>query len=760
MNKPLRVLIVEDSEDDALLLMREFQRGGYEPVFERVATEESMIAAMKNQTLDLIIADYVLPHFSGLEALRVLQESGRDIPFIVVSGKISEDLAVEAMKAGACDYMSKNNLKRFLPAVQRELSEAKNRRQHRRTEEALLESEEHLREAQKMAHLGHWVWDIATGNVKWSEEVFRIFCLNPKEFTPHIDSILALSPWPEERNRDNELIQRAMKSHEMGTYEQRFIRPDKSIGYYISTFQGKYDDQNNLTAIVGTIQDITERKQAEEELKKSETMLKTVLAATPIGIALVVDRKFAWINDYMMRTIGRTSDELIGQSVRISYANDEEYNRVGELYYKQLKETGKAAIETKLQHKDGRVLDIFLTGVVLDQNDPSRGVVIGVMDITERKKSEEELKKSENMLKTVVDAVPVGIGLATNRKIIWVNDKFTQLLGRSQDELIGKDTRILYENNEEYNYLGNVLYKDIKEKRKAETEIKWQHKDGRILDIFLTGVSLDPMDISRGVILGALDITKRKQAEEEIRKALEAKSEFISVVSHELRTPLTVIKEGIALVFDEIVGKINDEQRELLDISKKNVDRLARLINNVLDIQKIDSGKMKFNLKTGDINEVVKEVYDTMGNSAKNAGLHFVLDLDTGLPKCSFERDKIIQVLTNLINNAIKFTDHGEVVIKTAKAQDAIQVSVSDTGCGIRKSDLPKVFDKFEQLETGGDRRTGGTGLGLAISKKIIEQHAGEIWVESTYEKGSKFIFTLPLQQPVKNAETQLKQGI
>jgi len=135
-------------------------------------------------------------------------------------------------------------------------------------EQALHESERRLSEAQKMAQLGHWIWDVRTGNVEWSEEVFKIFHLDPKEFTPHIDSILALSPWPEDHERDRELIRKAMETNEKGAYEQRFLRPDGSIGYYHSTFQGKYDDGGNLISIVGTVQDITERKRAEEEIKR------------------------------------------------------------------------------------------------------------------------------------------------------------------------------------------------------------------------------------------------------------------------------------------------------------------------------------------------------------------------------------------------------------------------------------------------------------------------------------------------------------
>ena len=136
----------------------------------------------------------------------------------------------------------------------------------KKAQEALKQSERRLSEAQDMAQLGHWLWDVRTGDVEWSQEVFRIFQLDPQTFTPHIESILDLSPWPEDHERDQELIRRAMEDHEKGTYEQRFLRPDQSIGYYHSTFQGHYDDEGNLTTIVGTILDTTERKTAELEV--------------------------------------------------------------------------------------------------------------------------------------------------------------------------------------------------------------------------------------------------------------------------------------------------------------------------------------------------------------------------------------------------------------------------------------------------------------------------------------------------------------
>lgn len=237
---------------------------------------------------------------------------------------------------------------------------------------------------------------------------------------------------------------------------------------------------------------------------------------------------------------------------------------------------------------------------------------------------------------------------------------------------------------------------------------------------------------------------ERKLAEEKLKEAIEMKSEFISTVSHELRTPMTSIKEGISIVLEGAAGQINDDQKELLGIAKRNLDRLARLINDVLDFQKLQSGKMGFNMQENNINEIIEEVYNAMLPPIKRNGLDFSLNFDSTLPRVKFDVDKIIQVLTNLVNNAVKFTEKGQITITTSKLENAIQVSVSDTGCGMKQEDIPKLFQKFGQLEKGGDRKTGGTGLGLAICKDIIGRHNGRIWAESETGKGSTFSFTLP----------------
>ena len=256
------------------------------------------------------------------------------------------------------------------------------------------------------------------------------------------------------------------------------------------------------------------------------------------------------------------------------------------------------------------------------------------------------------------------------------------------------------------------------------------------------------------------DITERKRVEK-LKSNIEMKSKFTSMASHELRSPLGVIKEGINLVLEGLAGNINDEQRDLLDTAKRNTDRLGRLINNILDFQKMDSGKMWFDIRENDINEVVLEVNKAMSLAAKEKGLDLAVDVDDSIPKIGLDRDKIIQVLTNLVSNAIKYTEKGNITISTKQEDNTVHVIVQDTGIGIKAEDMQKLFRAFEQLGRTRDKKGIGTGLGLAISKEIILAHKGKIWAESKPGKGSTFHFTIPkkLEEKKKIGEILVEEG-
>ncbi len=233
----------------------------------------------------------------------------------------------------------------------------------------------------------------------------------------------------------------------------------------------------------------------------------------------------------------------------------------------------------------------------------------------------------------------------------------------------------------------------------------------------------------------------------ELEKALMVKSDFVSMASHELRTPLAAIKEGIGIVLDGKTGEVTGQQKEFLHMAKRNVDRLARIINDILDFQKLEYGKMVMRLKENDINEIVKEACSMMAHMARDKHIELVISPGRDIPKIHCDKDKITQVLTNLISNAVKFTEKGTITVSTCRDANVAMVSVSDTGIGVKEEDMPDLFQKFSQIEKGLERKPGGTGLGLIISKEIVERHKGKIWVESKFGEGTVFYFVLPIKE-------------
>jgi len=246
--------------------------------------------------------------------------------------------------------------------------------------------------------------------------------------------------------------------------------------------------------------------------------------------------------------------------------------------------------------------------------------------------------------------------------------------------------------------------------------------------------------------------TERKRMLEELEKKNREllkldtlKTEFVSVVSHELRTPLSIIKEGVSLVLDGVIGEINPTQNKILTTSKNNIDRLARIINSLLDISKIESGRVELTKKTVDLRVLIKNVVTLFEAKAKEKGLELKVNLpEKGELNLFVDEDRIIQVFTNLIGNSLKFTEKGHIDISLAQKDKEVEFTVSDTGIGISAEDLPKVFRKFMQFGRIAGDGEKGTGLGLSIAKGLIESHNGRIWVESESGKGTKFIFTLP----------------
>jgi two-component system sensor histidine kinase GlrK len=225
------------------------------------------------------------------------------------------------------------------------------------------------------------------------------------------------------------------------------------------------------------------------------------------------------------------------------------------------------------------------------------------------------------------------------------------------------------------------------------------------------------------------------------------KSDFFSLMSHELRTPLTTIKEGTNLMIEGMEsGEAIKKQKRLLTIISEESDRLINLVNSLLDLSKMEAGMMAYNFTPTDIGGLINTVAREIEPLAENRNIKIQTNINMGSPLIKVDRDRILQVLRNLIGNAVKFTpDDGQVKVSTIPVNEGVNVSVRDTGEGIPEENLASIFDKYEQVTLGGSNKIKGTGLGLSIVKHIIDAHGGNIWVESTLGHGSVFSFVLPV---------------
>lgn len=234
-------------------------------------------------------------------------------------------------------------------------------------------------------------------------------------------------------------------------------------------------------------------------------------------------------------------------------------------------------------------------------------------------------------------------------------------------------------------------------------------------------------------------------ANEKLKKLDKVKTDFVSTVAHELRTPLAVIKEGVSLILEKVSGDINDKQQEILSMTKTNVDRLGRIINDLLDISRIEAGRMDLKLEQIDFTKLVKEAYTRWKLESDKKDQNFTISVPSYSVNLHADADKMNQILNNLISNAVKYTPtKGYIEINLKDLKDEIVVSVKDRGYGIDKEDLPKLFEKFQRFGSHVQSGSKGTGLGLAITKELVDMHHGKIEVETKLNKGSTFALRLP----------------
>jgi PAS domain S-box-containing protein len=353
----------------------------------------------------------------------------------------------------------------------------------------------------------------------------------------------------------------------------------------------------------------------------------------------------------------------------------------------------------------------------------------------------------ENLVENAADAV---ISTDIEDRILTWNRGAEVLLGYSKEQALNQSLAIVLP-SDRLHELAEIRDKVRLEGVIRNLETKRKTKDGTILEAAL---AVSPIHDGTGGIVGFLhlakDITEKKRYEHRLKELDRLKSDFVSNVSHELRTPLTAIKGSVDNMLDGITGPMNEKQTRYLARIKSNADRLTRLINDLLDLSRIEAGKIDLKPANLALVGLAQEIAENIRPVAAEKLIRLeVAASDTGATAWA-DRDKIIQVLMNLIGNAVKFTpERGKVTVAVHKNGDGwAQISVADTGPGILPEEARRIFDRFYQIAQVGKQKAKGTGLGLAICKTLVEMHGGRIWMESEVGRGSTFFFTLPAERP------------
>lgn len=524
--------------------------------------------------------------------------------------------------------------------------------------------------------------------------------------------------------------------------------------------------------LMRSIQYALERKRAERALQVAEQRYRTIFENSAVAIMMVdpAERLISW-NTFTEQLLAMTEADLLGRDIASLYP-ESEWRRVRAT---SRRHKGMHRLETKMIRKDGDVIDVDVSLSVLRDSDGGVAGTIGVVrDITERMRVHEILDRKQKNLEAIFDAAPFGMLLVNaDGLVVRANDAIRQMSGKSYRDIINHYPcealacrRYDRSSTPCQRCVLETLIQTTLEAGVPVHGVETQpvlDDNGEEARPWLS-LSAEPVNIdgAKHVFLALNDVTDRKHAESQLRETMELRSQFISTVSHELRTPLTSMREAVIIVSDGVAGKLNKDQRHFLDIARRNIDRLARLIDDVLDFQKLSAGKMAFAMRPNRVDRTVEDAYQTMKPHAEKKRVHLSMHLDPDLPPVACDSDKIVQVLTNLISNAIKFTPEGGTVsISAQRREEYLAIQVSDTGLGIPKEALPKIFNQFYRVRRPG-REIKGTGLGLAIVYKIVAGHGGRIEVTSEVDKGTTFTVVLPwaAAQPLDGASERIDEDL
>lgn len=725
------ILLVEDMAIIAMAEANTLKKNGYNVIIAGNGNEAIRLAS-ENSNLDLILMDIDLGKgMDGTEAAQIILES-QDIPIVFLSNHTEKEIVDKTEKITSYGYVVKNCGETVL------LASIKMAFKLFETHQQMLESEMKLIESDRKFH----TLEKQIDDVIWTMDMnFRITYISPSVEKTHGYTVEEMMKLNLRDYLTEESSQKAINylAEEISSYiqngiernivtiELEQIKKDQTI--FLTEIRARFllDNKNNPIGIIGVTRDITHRLLAEKALRDSERTLNLALEGAQIGLW---DQNFktgiVYRSDHWATMLGYDPEEVKNN---LDFWKSNIHPDDLEITLKEAKKHEQGLTEFyKVQHrlkcKNGKYKWILNWGKISERDEQGRPVrALGIhVDIDDNIKAEEALINSENKIRSIFKAAPVGIGVTSDRVLLEVNDTMCKMIGYSKDELIGKNALMLYPTTEEFELVGKEKYDQIKKFGTGTVETKWKCKDGKIIEVLLSSTPLNLVDISGGVTFTALDITERKESERMVKNAAMEKEALHRELLHRVKNSFNLIKSLVYLEREKLDNKEANKILENLEMRIGTLAHMYSLLNASGISQQIDLG------------EYLKQITNSLIESYLEDPAQIII-------KSSF--DKIVinprvassvglivnEILTNSLKYAFPDTKKGNIFVSLKKINEDAVVEITDDGVG--------VSDNFSFDDA--------KGMGLNLVNMLTQQLSGKATVEA--RNGTRFKIVFPLEQ-------------
>jgi PAS domain S-box-containing protein len=752
--KLLKILFVEGLLLDVDMAVRELRKADFQFEYSSVCTKTELQNSLREFKPDLIISDFMVPSFNGFQALKISKEFDEDIPFIICTESVNEDVAVDCINAGAIYYVTKEHLTRLPYAVKDALDKVRINAEKNAYDLLLKENEAKLQSIFRASQVG-----IGLTVDRRFIEVNDFFCkmigYDRKELIGKSSEIIYSSN--EEFINAGKEKYNQISENGVGSVETIFKRKDgKDLSVIVNSAPLDIDDLSKGVSF--TVLDISDRKKAIDELKETNRSMNTLISNLHgmVYRCLNDDQVTAlFLSEGTRELTGYTPDELMENSTitlkEIIHKDDQNY--VWEEIRNAVKEKRHYELTYRIITKSGEIRWVWEKGEGIFTGNGELDFLEGfITDITAQHNIEESLRQNEEKYHQIFDNVQdVYYETSLEGEILEVSPSI-EILTRHEyqaKDFIGKSIYDFYDEPSER----EQITKELREKGMiTDFEVELKDHNGSYYPCSISSKLLINKNGVPEKIIGSLrDISDRKNASDALKLAKEKaeisdrlKTDFLNNISHEVRTPLNGI-----LGFAEILA-LNDlseeEKKDSYTMLFESSNRLLNTITNYMDISLITSGSLSVNKKNFNLSTLLKNLYENFKTVGKNRNLKLFLDLPENCEEVYLFSDSEIcrKIMTHFLDNALKFTEKGSVNFGFSKIDEHLELFVKDTGIGINRESFNIIFDRFVKDKRGAYGLTEGSGLGLSIARGMAEAIGAKIHLESEPGVGSSFFLSIP----------------